>query len=405
MTCPFSNAELRWLHQQVEPYMPKPEAMLLGGSRGGKAGQQALKSSDYDILMLSAHIDQPVSLTLNNPQTGNKFDIILRDPDTLAYEVESARNGGNGTLLHLCAFSHIVYDLSGMAAAIQPNALRLYKQGPLPVTQESVAAELDDSLRDVERLGQQKNSGQFAIAAISLTHRFGRLALRANRHWVANGKVIARFLDQHLPEFKQTLEAAAGQVSRGNVGPFWDIVTSSLPAVYQGGENAVPVQRQYAFPHNPDVAEVYHYGRLSNDALRHYLQPDEHPPAVTRAAQDWVHYMFNLTSSAVDRERYARPNGEYRYALGRYLNQLMDTACLARDYDPSQCTLEDKASLLAIDAHDVVTALPIAWAGRPQLLHDVAQYVLADIVARPEPFQPRLVPRHLRLDAHKVGLI
>lgn len=407
--------DIAWIHHVTRSYMPYPLAMMLGGSRGGKAGQQALASSDYDILMLTDYLTKPVSLTMTSPYSGNKFDIILRDPDSLAYEAENARNGGNGTLLHLCAFSQIVYDRIGLAALIQPKALQLYKQGPKPITQESFAQELADSRQDIKDLGRERDPNRFSLAAISLTHRFGRLALRANRHWVANGKVIARFLDTNLPDFKHDLADAAARATPGNVIGLRHILTHHLPALHVQGVDAVPLHREHNdYPVNASIADVYHHGRLSNAALLQYLYPDQQKNTrlidieselVPAAARDWVHYMFNLTASAVDAERYARGNGEYQFALGRYLNQITDTACLARYVNPSRQNLRDRISLLAQDAPAVLEAIPAAWQGNPAALHKAAKVVLADIIGKPEAFQPRPVPPHLRCRAENVGLI
>lgn len=393
------------------PYMPFPAAMLLGGSRGGQAGQVPLSSSDHDVLLLAEWIRQPVSLTLESPYSGGKFDIILRDPETLAHDVEAARQGGNATLLHLCGYSQIIHDRDNLGGSLQQNARRLYQQGPHPITGESLREEIAESCKDLRELQDEPNHDVFAAAALSLTHRFGRLALRAARCWTANGKVVARFLDRDLPGLRDKLEAASHQMTPGNTGAMQDFVERELPRLYRGGEDGVPLHQVHSYPERPSVAEVYHYGRMSSIALCDYLAfghsmyREAGVRPLAEAAQDWVRYMFNLTSSAVTPERYGRTNGEYRYALARHVGQLADMTCLARDYGPERYPLLDRLNLMAEDAPDVLAALPSALRGEPERLHQAAWPVLESVAPGFQDFQPRLSPVHLRRNAHEVGLV
>lgn len=403
MTELLSKAELGWVHKVVQPYMPAPAVMFLGGSRGGLAGQQALKSSDYDILLLADKVEQPLSLTLQSP-AGNKFDLILRDPDTLAYDVESARNGGNGTLLHLCAFSHVLQDTKGMGAHIQQQAQRIFAAGPRPVTLESLDEELMTGFEDVKRFNENaaRKEAHAPVTALTLTHRFGRMALRANRQWTANGKVTARFLGAHLPEFKTKLEEAAADLY-SEYPEKMERLVFGIPDLHKAGADAVPLVRKYEHPAQPSVAEAYHYGRLSTTALNDYLQSGQ--PVVKEAAQDWVHYKFNLTASAVDAERFARPNGEYGYALGRHVGQAMEVACLSREIDPASRTLAERLSMLGNFAPDFMKAVPAAQAGNPAALHAAGEGLLRLVVPEPKPFAPRPMPATHRLSAREIGLI
>ncbi len=401
MSGPFSSDEMQWLHKAISPYIPAPAAMFLGGSRGGFSGQP-VSSSDNDVIIMAAHVPQPASLTLQSPVSGNMFDLILRDPDSLAYEIEGARKGGNGTLLHICAHSQVLLDENGMGTKVQRRAQQLHAEGPYALALPSLKAEVAERLIDIKMIEHECDSDVRNMAAQSLTHRFGHLALRAQKHWTANGKVLARDLARHLPEFKAKTEAAGMEFACGNSAPL-KAVAQDIIDLHVAGTPAVSLSQTYNLPARPNLAEVYTYSRLSSTALHAYLESDK--PSVRAAAQDWVHYYFNLTAGAVDPERLSRPHGEYRYALARYGNMLMDMACLATEVDPQSRRLNQRIHLLKLFGLGVVEAMDAAQEGKPEALHKAANKLLNRIVPQPHERQPRPMPQNYRLPAENLGLI
>lgn len=392
----FPAEELSWMRRAAAPYLESPVAIFWGGSRGGKVGAAPLKSSDNDILMIGEKISQPVSLTLHSPVTGHKADIIIRDYDTFAYDCQAARTGGNASLLNICAFSHILHDQGGQAQSLQQNVIVHYNAGPYPIRRESLQRELADSRRDLDEVAAMHGVEQQA-GILSLTHRFGWLTMRANRQWVARGKVLARYLGDKLPGHKEKLDAAFNvqALSRFLLG---------IPDVHQDGADAIDLHRQGNFPRGAiGRADTYHFARFSSRAMGLYLRSPHAP--VRGAAEDWAHYMHTLTGGAVDAERATRPNNEYRYALARHVNQLMDLACFASLKTPDDCRLHERISLLGRQAPDVLAALPAALSGQPERLHEAGDSLLGKVVGEIRPLQARLSPNNLRVDVRKLGLI
>lgn len=395
--------DISWLKQQAVPYTDSPVAIFLGGSRGGRAGAVPLAQSDFDVLMVARDMPQGCSLTLDSPHTGAHYDLILRDPDLLAHDITAAQAGGNGTLLHLLSYSAIVEQEPAYGDCLQLNARNIYAQGPRPVLQESFAAEVESGLQSLDQLGRERDETRYHIASLSLSHRFARLAVRGNGQWVANGKVLDRFMQLYMPHFRTRFTAAADKLDSGDSEPLRELVQEQYPRLHLNGADGVPYQQQHDYPDRPTVAQVYHFARLNGRAQRDYLYSPE--PETRACSKDWLRYMFNLTGSAVSPERAASRPGEYRMALGRYLNQLMDVAALEHRFVPHELPLSERVLLFGLRLPALATALPAARQGQPQELHALAATLVEKVAGPAQPFRPRPMPRSCRASARDVGLI
>lgn len=392
--------DLAWIFKVIAPYVPTPALILLGGSR---ANGKALSASDHDVLVMNASLEQALSLTDLNPQTGNKFDLILRDPPSLAWDIDCAARKGNATILHIATHSVVAYDPFQQGSWFQKQARAIYDNGPHPLRRDSLHQEIAKDLKTLDWLSSEGNPEKFEAARLSLTLQFARLALRATRHWAANGKVAARFLEQHEPELKAKLLHAAASAQPGDVTALKKFISHALPAAHRTHGHPVPYNAQeQRFPANPTVADAYHYCRINASAIHNYLA---HPRSQTRnVAQDWLRFYHGVTGEAVSTERFNRNRTEYDFALGRFINYTLELALLAKQQDPRKFALATKLDQLATHEPDIFAALAPARNGNPLPLHDGVNLLLDKVAGAPQPYAPRFVPQWQKKDPLGYGL-
>jgi hypothetical protein len=377
--------------------------VFLGGSQAIDNGAYRTKNSDFDLLVIGAHIEKPVSLTLHDAKTERHFDIILRDLDTLAYDIQIALEGGKGTLLHLAAHGRPLLD-KGRAAQVQETLLRIHGKGPYPVEAASLKDRCSSLSAEIDVLARARSPHAHTIASVILAHELGTAALRASRHWVGKGKILGRFLLAALPEFKQELERSYAESTQGDSGRL-KALAQTLPALREKTGDSFPVVPFYPgrdLPEVPaDTDEAFHAARMDERLLFKFFHADEE--YIRNGALEWLRFKYELTAKAVDPERLGRASNEYFYAVARYLRHLMLETMLASRVEPYSIPIIGQAEIMlrkdtALNAH-----VEKALRGRPQdLLRCGKEH--HQRLASPQPgFLPRTSAASNRMNAAVLG--
>ena len=378
--------------EAAEPYMTGPTTVFLGGSQVINDGAYATPGSDYDILVVGKHIKHPTSITA--PIGHTKFDIILRDPETLAYDFDEALRNGKGTLLHLCHFGKVIHDDLGYGPSIAAAAQDLYTKGPLPVTEESALAECKRLLEDIEDAAQNGSSSSQGILALVIAYRIGGVALRISRRWGANGKILGRFLLEHLPSIKTNIEEAFNSAVQGDFRPYTDLVSNTLLNLHEAGppEQSVPFYtegREIRFPQND--GDAFTCVRTCPDVLYDYWIAKENSSR-KNAARTWLQIKYQMADQAVTPDRIGRPSNEYFYAVARLVNYLISADMLRCGQDPHDYDLCDRARLWAHTHPSGPSAVKAALAGDPSDLRALGRTIQQNLIgADPTgPLPPRI---------------
>ncbi|HEY1096253.1 MAG TPA: hypothetical protein VGF14_03340, partial [Alphaproteobacteria bacterium] len=114
----------------IKENIRNPYLVIAGGSRAAQNGQFDAQS-DYDLIVLSQDETQP-PISYNN--YNGQADIVVRTPDSLAFEVLQATNSRNGAVLDMIANGSVIYDPLKLGSAYQTSFQQIYQQGPWPIT-------------------------------------------------------------------------------------------------------------------------------------------------------------------------------------------------------------------------------------------------------------------------------
>jgi hypothetical protein len=369
------------------PYIDDIQLAVLGGSHaiGG-----ITKSSDKDVLLIGHRITQPVSLIHYND--GQKYDLILRDRHTLGHDFKEAVENGRGTLLHICNYSQPIYDPHGIYPTLQNAARDAHLNGPAAITTASLHDRLTELTKKVES-GVNEPSPTRLIQSFQLAADIGMTALRANQQWIAKGKVLGRFMLQHMPDVKNKIENGVLAFREGDAGPFQDILHQDIPRLHrQHGAIRVPFYTAGKHIDKPaDIAEAFTTVRTCPESLPDYLSSTQ--PLKQDAAKLWLWWKFDNASSAVTPDRMGRPSNEYFFAVGKFVNvvrKLDDCHGPHATNHPTQSEAAD--TKLAKD-------ITQAEQGDPSELLSWGQQVLTKTIGpTPTNWPARLSPANHRLD-------
>lgn len=373
----------------VRPFIGEIDLAMLGGSR---ASGVTTRNSDSDLLLIGEHINQPVSLT--KCIDDQKYDLILRDPYALAYDFAHDPLIGRGTLLHISTFGIPLVDRHGKAQILQEKAAHLYQTGPAAVERSSLDDQLDSLHRRIDGSCATPPTTSL-IEAFMLAHDLGITAQRAARQWVGKGKIMGRFLLQHLPAIKNEIELGFPEMCTGNPSRFKNLVTHQIPTLYRNNhEQVVPFRARGTLTKNPvDMADAFTTVRTCPDMIPEYLYSTT--PLKRDAAHLWLRWKFDNAASAITTDRIGRPSNEYFYALAKYVDQ----AITLNSYSNGRQPISNRIAACP-DHHPALRRyITHALQGRPEHLLNWGQKIYAQTLDDTEnnTFPPRPAPAHHRL--------
>ena len=397
--------DFKFITAAAKPYLPEIDMVFMGGSQAIDDGNLKTAQSDYDLLVIGPSIEKPISLNIFNPETRRHFDVILRDRETLAYDIETARETGKGTLLHIVARSHILYDLSGRAPHLKQRMQALHHQGPHPVDGDSLRKHCHALSNNIRDLSYIENPAVQNIAALIIAYECGITALRAKRLWVGKGKILGRFLHDGTPAFKTALEDAHASSMIGDFSKL-HAIAESLPRLVPRYHSTMPkvsfAPVSHADKTPKDSDEAFHNARMDKTCLFNYLNAPE--DFIRAGAEHWLTSKHTLIAKAVDPERIGRPSNEYFYAVARYVRQIATMYTLAHGTNPQTTSVCAQAQLTILQAPILGQHINRALSGHPAALLSHGSKLLGRLVSTNVAIPPRSSPASHRRPATTFGL-
>ncbi len=280
-----------------------------------------------------------------------------------------------------------VYDPHKKFPDFKKHVNALYNLGPDRISRVSFEKQLTSVSENLIQVQKFPLNEAREISALSLLDQFGALALRASGRWCGTGKVLARLLEAGMPDYKHELDAAYQNFRQGCSASF-EKLAKGMPSLFVEGN--APYSPDNSFPDQPkSEAEAYHYCRISSSALCHYLH---HGSAQDKLiAKDWLSYRLQLTGAPIEKDRFSRKNGEYRYALARYVGHLVNMALFKQGIAPNQLSMRGQAEALQKDQPGLSVAMTEALQGDPAKLHVIGKALLLDNIGQ-EPNELRIRP-------------
>ncbi len=325
------------------PHYGLPGLIILGGSQTLDGGKHKTSSSDHDILIFFPAIDRAESFSFTSGDGLRKYDLILRDPKTFAYDLSYVSDAGRGTLLHIGMNGHAIYDPKNLHPALRDHIAPVYSRGPNLPHRADFMAEINALRRNLRQLRDIRLADGYIPALIALTNRLAKNFLLYNGHWTSTGKIAGRFLHEKMPATKGLLERSFNVVSRsGDVAPYETIVLDALTQTYfaqsaAGRAMAAPAAERDFSIDEQDFGNATTVCRLNLDAFAAYLQGNN--PVARLAAITWMHSKIETVGRAIDTERFHRPSGEYFYALGRGISSLSEIYAAMTHPKPSDMSM------------------------------------------------------------------
>lgn len=359
------------------PHLPAPRLAILGGSQTFQNGSLATTNSDYDALVFFDDIPEAQSLCVMSPDGYRKYDLIIRDRAAYAHDINISLQRGRGTLLHILAMGVPVIDKDDKAVLYQNAARQILETGPYLPHPESVKANIQNFRHTLDELSCMEGD-TFRLSVLSLVNEMGKEALSLSGQWTSTGKILGRFLQEHLPSFKDKLEDAyATVINHGTISPFYGLLDEDMPEYYKAAQK---LSRPIAEPtslYRPQKAADQITLPNAGDATTaircnpNYLASCHRSvnPLAVQLAATWHHYKLDLVGHAVNPERIGRSSNEYFFSIARVVSTLADTTAIMKTSKPDELSHNERHSLLAKTRPYLAEAVTSALAGSPHHLH------------------------------------
>ena len=377
---------------KLRPHYGAPRLVVLGGSQTLDGGIHKTSTSDHDVLVFFDDITQPESFSFA-ADDGRKYDLMLRDPKTFAYDLGYVSDAGRGTLLHIALNGVALHDPLQIHENLKDSIRPLYLRGPNLPHEQDFKAEIMALRRNFYTLRDMCLSNAFLPALVALTNRIAKDFLLYSGHWTSTGKIAGRFLHEKLPDVKGLLARSFNHASRaGDITLYETAIMEKLHAAYFTQQHAGRTMAAPSPEHPFDAAET-DFGaattacRLNLDAFAAYLQGQN--PTGNLAAATWGHSKIETVRRAIDAERFHRPSGEYFYALGRGVSSLSEIYAATIMAKPSDVSMTQRIAMLSSAFPQLKSATVAALKGNPQSFQTVFDSVLNGIQGEPAPYSFR----------------
>lgn len=358
------------IETSTQPYLNNINLALLGGSQ---AAGLATTTSDFDVMIIGDRITQPVSLI--KTIEGRKYDLILRDPYTFAYDLEQDRHIGRGTLLHICRHGIPIIDRHHHAAQFQKCAQALHKAGPFGVSHDSLADRLDSLHQHIDDALTVRPTIRL-VEAFMLAHDLGTTALRASRHWVGKGKILGRFLHEHMPRTQILIaDGFSSFVDNNDPWSYKRIVQEQIFRHYDPGVMPqVPFSAPGHYIETPiDMAEAFTCVRTCPEVIPRYLKSQD--PLKNDAAKLWLRWKFENAAAAITTDRIGRANNEYFYATAKYVGTVLNLHSYGWCGTDQLPPMNEKIAMCMDDHPNLARNIRRALAGKPTALLNWGQEI------------------------------
>jgi predicted nucleotidyltransferase len=156
--------------------------LIVGGSR---LRSEADRQSDLDFVVIIA---RPQRKRWNFVIEGVEVETLINPLFQMRRYFEDERIDGRGLMPHLCSTGHIVYDPQGVMAALQAEAISIWKAGPPPLSEREhwqFRYHAADALRDLADV--ETEDPERAAFLVGLT-----LPKLINQHYRISGRWLSK---------------------------------------------------------------------------------------------------------------------------------------------------------------------------------------------------------------------
>lgn len=287
--------------------------------------------SDTDVLIIADYVPYPLSITAMI--NGQKYDLILRDPQTLAFDFMQDRYTGRGTLAKIASTGEIAWGDERIGTQIKAWASDVYAQGPYAVTYETARQWADTMNTNIfNSLNQPENHR--IIAGLAIAHDIAVGAFRVLGRWSGKGKMIPRLLpNEHREEIVGGLIDGFNEYAQGGTSnTFHHILNNLIMPLYTDASGPQVPFRVKFLKHPVPTSEEERSDALSaaftnarctidKTGLAHLLKDGS--PYERIGAQAWLYSQWSNSASAVSRYRKARSEDEFFFAVAKQVKLVL----------------------------------------------------------------------------------
>ncbi|MCM3587340.1 nucleotidyltransferase domain-containing protein [Mesobacillus maritimus] len=184
----------RIAQQFIASHYPESDSVWVGGSA---VSGNLTTESDIDLVI----IDETETPRLECFHfLGWKIEAFIFTALSLEFEFQTARYVGMPTIIKMCAEGLLIKDKHGNGEEVQREAKKLYEQGPQLWDEDRINEaryQITDYLSDF-RSSEDFEESLFILN--KLINTLTELILRANGHWVGEGKWKVRSLKSYDKE-------------------------------------------------------------------------------------------------------------------------------------------------------------------------------------------------------------
>ncbi|HOO50130.1 MAG TPA: hypothetical protein PLK94_02460 [Alphaproteobacteria bacterium] len=399
---------------RVRPDLPDPVFGFLGGSQANKGQHAALSNSDHDVLLFFPHIPAPVSYTFRSDNRKRKYDLILRDAETFAHDIEQeVVITGRGTLLQLATYSHCIFGNEDDAVRFQAYTKRLHETGPHVLHPDDKIDLQDRYTQSIRRFQIQcPTKEQNLLFSLALLNRLSGDLLRCSPNWSAQGKIAYRFLGEPIQTLDPTYQGLLSDTRFRLAAAFGIAHTTQqfddfnfLIAKRMDTLHAFATQRKKPFSPKrertvpfdiqDDFASAITHSRISPESFSFYRRQDSSLECAS-AASTWAHIKIGVVADAISRERFISRPEEYHFALARGACAFTEMCAAIYSNHPNSLRLDERVQLAFEHHPDIAMLLEQALEGNPEPFVERFRSLLDHFGNSPAEYLYRPSPSHFR---------
>jgi len=376
----------------IREKVPNARMAFLGGSMG--TANNPVQASDYDIVVMAPEIKAPISYNnLTNPSNGRKVDLIVRDPETLAFEILEAQDCGKGGVLKMIAEGNILFGAPKNTEVLQQEIKKIIRTGPNDISHEDYKWEYYSLRMGFFAESSYSDWGKKYLTRMVLTHDLAKFHLRTKNQWIAQGKILSRQLLMADPEFKKNLEEAyelQSFSSHQKLNEIFDAIPAKPPEFLQNREDIL-LKKAFEEGH-PAYREPFLISYQDNYDLNLLRDGSEQQKEMVFS------YLGNKiwnVAGAVDKQRLGRPSNEYFYSLARLVKTVRHSICVLNNQSPT----ENGCFALVKEFPEFPDLVHTAENGQPERLKDLVENIARYFNPDCDKESLRISPTTFRSDA------
>lgn len=365
------ECDIDFVRKITKPYVPKPEHILLTGSKGAFGGQCRLPLSDTNVIVLGAKAKSQTMLCVTHPETLQRYDLLVRDREDFLDTSLAGLGSGRATLAHRGAYCTLLYGDRQEYEDFRETCRDILCHGPYPQHSVTIDRQCDRLKKRISAAAMLHDPFARLLVRMGAAHQIGVLALRVRRAWAGEGKMLGRLLQASLPDFSRKMEQAYVDLANDKD----ETLQSCLHTIdsiepIQGPRRPESRTHSIQLEHEGDRSTfrgVFHGVRKDPHICGYYLYKSEHEQRL--AAQHWMVWQFRRQTLGVSPDRFEKRPVEYMTAVLAASDYMSNLVLMSLGRNASTIDPPERAAITARTAPMLYDALLDAVEGNPAQLH------------------------------------